>query len=154
MAIVAADPFVQAVTNVFRTMIGLEVTVGEPRPGATGGPGFYASAIVGMSGSLSGVAAIRLPEDSGYAIIKALTGEAAADLPMRDFVDAVGELANMVVGSAKTLFSVTEPLTITVPSVVIGNGHCFSPLGGMSGYAIPCSCDVGAFVIEVFLQST
>ena len=67
------------------------------------------------------------------------------------FVDAIGEIANMIAGNAKTHFP-WEGTAISVPSVVVGK-HKVSYPSGLPIIAIPCMTDKGKMVIEVALKS-
>ena len=66
-----------------------------------------------------------------------------------DFPDAVGELANMVAGAAKTSFPGT---TISVPSIVMGRSHTIARLQDVPCIIIPCKTADGEFAVEVNIK--
>ncbi len=68
-----------------------------------------------------------------------------------DFADAIGELANMIAGGAKSNFDGLA-VTISLPSVVIGDPHEVIVTGAPSGaprLIIPCQTELGQFHVEV-----
>ena len=65
-----------------------------------------------------------------------------------DFVDAIGELINMISGNAKAQFP-TENVTISCPSVVIGKSHAVFGQKDVITITIPCKCDAGEFRLDV-----
>jgi len=68
-----------------------------------------------------------------------------------DFADAIGELANMIAGSAKKDLGHTA--SISVPNVVIGGGHIIARLSEVPCLVIPCRTPVGNFAVEVNIKT-
>lgn len=96
----------------------LGTTVGDALPVA-GRPamrGKSVSAVIPLTGALTGCAALRMSVSTAEPLASALAGQKlAADTP--DFADALGEIANMVVGGAKARLSRSD-VSIGTPSVV------------------------------------
>ena len=69
-----------------------------------------------------------------------------------DFADAVGELVNMVSGGAKALFADSREVSISCPSVIVGEGHGVSLPSDIPCMVVPCSTDCGDFVIEIAIR--
>ena len=82
-------------------------------------------------------------------LVSALIGDEVTELD-DDCTDAIGEIANMIAGNAKTDFPSTGT-TISVPSVVVGK-HKVSYPSGLPIISIPCITDKGELVIEVALK--
>jgi chemotaxis protein CheX len=144
-------PFVNSVRNVFQTMVGVQTTV--ERLTLKNGPvtSYDVSAIVGFSGQIIGSVVVSFQMAAALSLVKAFAGaDIVADSP--DFPDAVGELANMIAGSAKKDLGATA--SITCPSVVIGANHVIARLRGVPCYVIPCKTPVGNFAIEVNMKQT
>ncbi len=76
---------------------------------------------------------------------------AAVEMHSEDFADAIGELANMVAGGAKSEFHGLN-VNISLPSVVIGEGHEVSRSGVYPRLVIPCTCPFGTFVVGVSMK--
>jgi chemotaxis protein CheX len=69
-----------------------------------------------------------------------------------DVLDAVGELANMVAGQAKAELEEYE-LNVSLPNVIIGEGHeiCFP--SDITTIAVPFDTDFGPLQLEVGLEA-
>jgi len=68
-----------------------------------------------------------------------------------DFADAVGELVNMVSGSAKAQFE-GHDVRISVPSVVVGSNHTVQSMSDAFCVRIPCDSEFGGFSVEVAMK--
>ena len=68
-----------------------------------------------------------------------------------DFADAIGELANMVAGAAKTDMEGLN-LSISLPSVVIGENHMVSQSKTSPRIVIPCQCELGPIYVEIGME--
>lgn len=142
---------VHAVQNVFKTMLKTDVAIGKPHLKQAGATSSGVSGIIGYTGSVRGSMVLCFPLDLATKLIERFAGVAlSADHP--DFADAIGELVNMVAGGAKTRFN--EPgVTISCPSVVVGKEHRVFQRKDERSVAIPCSCSLGAFTIDIALQA-
>lgn len=143
-------PFVNSIQNVFSTMFQLPVHIGEPRIKANRKATHDVSGIIGVSGEMVGTIVLSMPSDAAQSIVTLFTGtEFPTDSD--DFADAVGELVNMISGNAKAEFQ-RKGVSITCPSVVIGEGHTIAVQSGTPCVLIPCTTDCGEVVLEVALR--
>lgn len=140
-------PFIKATRNVFETMLQMPVTVGNPSVKKTNEPAHDVSAIISMSGDLEGTVVLSFPLDTARRVVAVFTGSEAA-MPHEELSDAVGELVNMIAGGAKAQFT-GKNVSISCPSVVIGQGHSVFGAKDVVSVGIPCSCDCGEFAVEV-----
>ncbi|MFM7053076.1 MAG: chemotaxis protein CheX [Planctomycetota bacterium] len=143
--------FVASTQQVFSTMLSLTVTAGKPFTGTTV-PRFEneVSGIIGMSGDLQGMVVLSFPTATAKGAIQAFTGmEMEPSSP--DFADAIGELVNMVSGSAKAKFE-GKNVSISCPSVVIGKGHKVQQPSDAVCIVIPFTCPAGEFSVEVAIK--
>jgi len=144
------NPFISAVQNVFRTMVGCEVSVGRPyiKDDAAG----YAdvSGVIGLSGDATGCVVLSYPMEVACKVASAFAG-VEMDKDHEDFTDAIGELTNMVAGNAKKDLHGLN-IGISLPSVVIGARHVISGLRAAPRLVIPCSVEHGQFQVEVALR--
>lgn len=67
-----------------------------------------------------------------------------------DFADAVGELTNMIAGTAKSTLG--EAAGISTPLVILGANHSVPPLRDLPCLVIPCRCEYGDFSIELNIK--
>ncbi len=145
-------PFVNAVGNVFSTMLSVQVDIGSPALRTSEEPQADVSGIISVFGDMSGAVVMCFPKATAEALASLFVGvEVSAD--SADFADAIGELANMVAGNAKAEFTGAQ-LTIGCPSVVVGSGHKVFQQKDQPILEIPCSCECGDFVVEVSLRAT
>ena len=140
------NPFLFAVKEVFSTMIGLPLRVNKPGIKKERTPDFEISGIIGLSGSVTGCVVISLKEDLAIQLATSLTQEPFETFD-EDAVDALGEIANMIVGNAKSSFP-EDGCAISVPSVVIGQ-HRVSFPSTVPIISIPCEVGSQPFSIDV-----
>ena len=67
-----------------------------------------------------------------------------------DCTDALGEIANMIAGSAKSNFP-SDGTSISIPSVVVGRHKVAYPKG-LPIISIPCETSSGRLVVDVTLK--
>lgn len=142
-------PFVLAVKRVFETMIMVPFSLGKPVLKQGNEVPYEISSIIGLSGSVSGCVVISLSEAVALDLVSVLIGEPVSQMN-EDCIDAIGEIANMVAGNAKTDFP-SNNNSISVPSVVIGR-HKVSYPSGIPIVSIPCTVEKGQMVVEVALK--
>ena len=143
-------PFVVAAKNIFETMIEVPFSLGKPTlKKGSDVPPHEISSIIGVSGNVSGCVVISLTHDIAFYLVSALIGDEISELN-DDCTDAIGEIANMIAGNAKTDFP-TSDNSISVPSVVVGK-HKVSYPTGVPVITIPCILDKGEMFIEVALK--
>jgi chemotaxis protein CheX len=143
------NPFIGAVKKLFGTMIDVPFKLGQPSLKKSNLPEYEISGIIGLSGNVSGCVVINLSQEIALQLVSALIGDEVNELD-EDCTDAIGEIANMIAGNAKTDFP-SGGTSISVPSVVVGK-HKVSYPSGLPIIAIPCLTDKGELVIEVALK--
>lgn len=144
-------PFIGSVQNVFNTMLQTEVTVQPPRRKEPNEPGHDVSGIIGMSGDVTGAVALSFPIDTAERVVSLFIG-GEVDSRSEDFADAVGELVNMITGNAKAGLG-DKRVSISCPSVILGEKHYVAQNRDAVTIQIPCECDCGPFVVEVMVKA-
>ncbi|MGE5607773.1 MAG: chemotaxis protein CheX [Bacillota bacterium] len=142
-------PFVDAIRGVFSTMVGVPTTVERPHVKTAPAPTYDVSSIIGFSGDVVGSVVVSFQMTAAEKLATAFAGS-PIDPASPDFADAIGELANMIAGSAKKHLGALA--SITVPSVVIGSGHSIARLSDVPCVVIPCKTGVGDFAVEVSVK--
>ncbi len=141
--------FIRAGHNVFKTMLRSPLTFGEVTQGAGMHPDYDISGIIGLSGDLIGWVALSLPWTTAQRCVQAFIGvDGLAD---DDVCDAIGELANMIAGSAKSEIE-GKCISISCPSVVRGKELSVSRPKSTPCVRIPCSSQLGEFELLLCLQ--
>lgn len=144
------NPFIASTKTVFKTMAGTDINIGRPYMiRANEEQSADVSAVIGMSGDAVGCVVLSLPLQTACNLGSKFAGVTLTkDHP--DFSDALGELANMVAGQAKARFDGLN-VSISLPSVIIGSEHVVSQSKAKPRLALPCTCDLGNFTVEVAL---
>lgn len=143
------NAFVLSIISVFRTMLGTELVRGDPFVKDGFQPRHDISGIIGLSGNAKGTIVLSLDRDSALKATEALLGEAPHQIDA-DVVDAVGELANMIAGGAKAKLEQFQ-LSVSLPSVITGKGHCIEFPSRAKPICIPFDCTWGSVDVEVGL---
>ena len=138
--------------SVFSTMLGLEISAGAPSvsQGAVG-PSHGLAALVGMAGSMVGTGSIDCSATLACHFAGAMLGseyEAVND----DVLDAMGEVANMIVGNIKTnVEAVVGPMDLSIPTVVHGGEFSTRSLRNNQWTVVPFYCMGEEFVVQTML---
>ncbi|MCX7656461.1 MAG: chemotaxis protein CheX [Treponemataceae bacterium] len=149
------EPFVEATTGVFTSMVGIDLTVGRPYICEMNSPhGWDISGIIGLTGEARGAVVLSLKQDLALAITSALTGRTQQSVN-EDVIDAVGELVNIIAGNAKKGLETSFKLIISLPTIVEGpNHHIAWPLEQTRIICIPFMVQGGKeFCLSVALET-
>ncbi len=144
------NPFMKAIKNVFSTMLNIEVSFGKPHLRTEAEASHDVSGIIGLSGDVMGAVILSFPKPAALKIAGTFAGLTFKDTD-EDFADAIGELANMVAGSAKRDLEGLN-ISISIPSVIIGQNHQVRATRMVPRLIIPCSTPLGSFVVEVGMK--
>jgi chemotaxis protein CheX len=124
-----------AVREVFQTMLSMEMTskdfdLAEANDGQP-----HVAGAVGFIGRFTGVVYIHASEPFAECITTTLLGLPPEEPPAQDMVnDAMGEMANMIVGHMKSRLSDRGmPCVLTIPSVVRGTNFSIEPVSTTKG---------------------
>jgi len=143
-------PFIASVSNVFATMLQLQVSIKDPHVKAAPLGTHDVSGIIGLTGDIIGSVALCMPRETAERIVTLFTGT-----PMTcehpDFADAIGELINMISGGAKAQFPKGKS-SISCPSVIMGKDHTVAIPKDTPCIVIPCASDCGDFFVEIALK--
>lgn len=143
-------PFVNSTMNVFSTMVKVKPEIGTPTLKSDAKTTYDVSGVIGFSGEVVGSVVLSFQMEAAKQLVGALVGM-DVDPESSDFTDAVGELANMVAGSAKK--DLGRKANIAVPTVIIGPNHLVGRLTGVPCVVIPCKTAIGNFAVEVNIKN-
>jgi chemotaxis protein CheX len=153
------NPFLLATKEVFDTMVHLPITLGKPYLRGVADPKYDVSAAIGISGAVTGSAIFSFPLDVAVAVASGLAGTPLKGLD-QDAIDALGEIANMIAGSAKAKLP-GGANKLSLPNVVLGQHRVALP-SGVPIIVIPCEIAlrtepkrvVSNFIIEIAFRET
>lgn len=143
------NPFIIGVTNTFSTMASCPLTRGAPRLKGGEESLYDVSGVIGLSGEAVGTVVLSL---STAVALKAASSMLMMEVTEinADVTDAVGELTNMVAGSAKSKLEELH-LSISLPSVITGQGHIVRFPSEVTPICIPFDSEWGPVKLEVCL---
>lgn len=141
------NPFVASTLNVFRTVLSCDLKR-LPLYGRNGGDyQFELSGIIGLSGKAVGVVVLRMTRQVAIRVTETMLEEEHDDITP-EVVDAVGELTNMIAGSAKAKLEELS-LKISLPSVITGRDQMISLPSEVPPIGIPFESPWGMLAVEV-----
>ena len=146
------NPFLSAVTNTFDTMLAADAHRGELALGDPKKRLYPISGLIGLSGRASGMVVLNLSEEVALKAASAMLMTELTEID-EDVLDAVGELANMVAGQAKTDLEEYE-LSVGLPSVVTGDGHEIRFPSSTPPLCVPFKTDFGPLRLEVGFETS
>lgn len=145
-----ADALGASLQHVFSSMMQLSVGVGVPAE-KTGPLDAEVAATIRVSGDLDGWITLCFPIGTARRCVARLTGQ-DLEPASPDFTDALGEIANMVCGSAKATLAKSSlashdahDASISPPSVTLGWKLAPTPLHPT--LLIPCTTPCGDLAI-------
>ena len=145
------NPFILATEETFRTMLKSEAKPGKPSLKSTPSPSYDVSGIIGLSGDAIGAIVLSFPRIVALKVVSALLGT-EIKIVGPEVSDGIGELANIVAGSAKQYMKGLH-VTISLPNVVIGKGHTVVTLQNATAFVVPFTSASGPFAMEVALKT-
>jgi chemotaxis protein CheX len=117
------NPFVEAAMRVVTQIAGIEVRRGHLSYKAAVEPSFGVSIIIGIYGFLTGQIVYSLDGALASRLVDKMLAGKSPDEKKIMFLDALGEVANMITGNATSLLNQRrdQVLNITTPAIVSGN---------------------------------
>jgi chemotaxis protein CheX len=146
------NPFLVSTISTFKTMLGCVLTRGTPYVKNGSQVEHEVSGVIGLSGRAQGTVVVGLNREAALAATEAMLQERPPDIN-GDVVDAIGELANIIAGGAKAQLEHLE-LSVSLPSVVTGRGHCIQFPTKVTPICIPFDSDWGPITVEVGLSES
>jgi chemotaxis protein CheX len=144
-----SDAIRSATTEVFSVMLGIDVEAGEDQTGFTEHECRGIVAVLGLTGAWGGSG--QLSCDAALAM------RIASQLLMANFekideevLDAVAEVANMIVGNVKTaLEHAVGPMGLSTPAVFFGGDFETRVVGNTRMVLVPFTCEAGSMTVQV-----
>ncbi len=148
------NPFVLSVSRTFSTMLSAEATRGEIALSDGGAGGSDIVAFIGLAGKTRGTVALMFPAKTALRAVSRLLGSECKILD-ETVADAVGELVNIIAGSAKAEFAGDsgEPLSLSLPTVIRGRHFDIRYAPNARWVEVPFESEFGPFALKVILES-
>lgn len=111
------------------------------------------SGVIGLAGKAKGILAIHLPKAIAFQITGNFLG-IEVDSMNEDVEDAIGEIANMLGGSLKTILSDSgKDIDLSLPTTISGKEYDFQSLKNAHREIITFVTEGAAFIIEIQLEA-
>ena len=140
------QPFVDSLKNLFVNHLAGSITIGKPELNRTGTPRFEISGVITFTGTVVGRVVVCFPDQVAVALVKAYLG--MEELPEGVVDDCVGEMANIIVGRAKSDME-QHQIVISPPTIVRGRDYQISAQRGASCLTLPCETHRGPIAVEI-----
>lgn len=145
------NPFINATVGTFKTMLGMDLETGTPSLKVDATHTYDISGVIGLSGEAQGVISLSFPKMMALKVVSNLLGSEVKIIGP-ELTDGIGELANIVAGYAKQGLSEYK-LSISLPNVVVGQGHRIATQTGVPTIIVPLKSNIGEFAMEVSLKT-
>lgn len=156
--LIFAKPFVEAIKNIFETMVFTQIEAKKPELKKDNQSRGDYSSVMGMNGTFEadgqsrefrGMLVISWPEQSYLKTASAMLMETYTEYN-QDIADTGAEIANMIMGNAKRdLGGLGYKLEMAIPSMISGPGHTIRYPEGVRTVLIPLTCAHGEFYMEI-----
>jgi chemotaxis protein CheX len=143
------NPFLTSTLSVFATMLRCKLERGTPYVKNGAQPQHEVSGVIGLSGKAQGTVVLGLSREAAISATEVLLQERPAEIN-GDVTDAVGELVNMIAGSAKAELEHLN-MSVGLPTVITGKFHCIEFPRKVTPICIPFNCAWGEITVEVGL---
>jgi chemotaxis protein CheX len=143
------NPFVSSTVSVFETMLSCQLSRQPLQAKDHVQPEHEISGIIGLSGKASGIVVLSVSRDVALAATESMLGERPAGIDA-DVADVIGELTNMIAGSAKAKLAQLE-MSVGLPTVITGRNHIVNFPPKTTPLCIPFLASWGPLCLEVSL---
>jgi chemotaxis protein CheX len=145
------NPFVKATMETFQSMVKTEAKPGKPMLKKDAKLHADVSGIIGLSGGAKGSVALSFPRITALKVVSEFGGMKVVTMD-DTVVDAIGELANIIAGAAKRDLTQYK-INISLPTVVMGDGHELGGPKDIVPMVVPFECGLGSFNLIVSFKS-
>jgi chemotaxis protein CheX len=146
-----AQPFLLAAKSVLEQELGGEVGRGQVRVERGDFEAGEVTAVVGVTGALSGAVMYRMSEATALAIVSQMMGQQFKELDTLAR-SGVGELGNVITGRAGVLLERAGIVAdIAPPMLIVGRGGSMSSLD-IARLVVPLQTPVGGIDLQIALK--
>ena len=144
------NPLLEATMTVLSTMAMVEVTAGKPTVKKGSKPLGDVTGMIDLSGKhAQGSLAISFTAPAILDITEKMIGESLSSIDST-VVDVVGEITNMITGSAKRIYSDQGlEFELTLPSMLVGNDKPLNHTVKGEPVVLPFNTPAGEFFVEM-----
>ena len=138
-------------TEVFKTMLGMEMKAGEIYHTGAQEPNEGVVSLIGLAGPWMGTGSIRCSPRTACSLSGALMMSEYSTVDEEVF-DAIAEITNMVIGNVKTaLEEHVGPMGLSIPTVIYGRNFSTKSAGTNNWTVVPFTCGEDSISVHVYL---
>jgi chemotaxis protein CheX len=146
------NPFIQAASEVLDSELGGEAQRGEVRLQKSAFTTDEVTALVGVTGTVSGLVLYSMSRATAVALASRMMGQEFAELDTLA-QSGIGELGNVITGRAGVLLSEAGyPSNITPPALVVGRGTMVTTLD-LNRLVFTLQTEVGDLEVQLVLRA-
>jgi chemotaxis protein CheX len=146
------NPFIQAASEVLDAELGGEAQLGEVRIQKSAFTTDEVTALVGVTGTVSGLVLYSMSEQTALGIVTRVMGREFHELDALA-QSGIGELGNVITGRAGVLLSEAGyPSNITPPALVVGKGTMVTTLD-LNRLVFPLQTELGDIEVQLVLKT-
>ncbi len=143
---------IAATKEIFSTMVLMELHEDYPLKEAVTRLRCSITGMVGLAGSYTGVLSIHCPQSLAMAITSNMLGMEVDEIG-EDVFDALGEIANMLGGHVKQVFSSGGlDINLSLPTVISGEEYCVNCMADKDCVIIPFTWEESKFLVGLTLR--
>ena len=152
MKVEFVNPFIQAASEVLDSELGGEAQRGEVRLQKSAFTTDEVTALVGVTGTVSGLVLYSMSRATAVALASRMMGQEFAELDTLA-QSGIGELGNVITGRAGVLLSEAGyPSNITPPALVVGRGTMVTTLD-LNRLVFTLQTEVGDLEVQLVLRA-
>ena len=146
------EPFVAAARDILEQELGTEVEAGKLSLAEDSCTAQEVTAIVGITGQLTGLALYGMSKETALAIVGKLMGSPIAELDDLA-LSGIGELGNVITGRTATLLAEAKlQADIAPPVVLVGAGSRLST-AGIRRLVVPLVTELGTVEAQLAVKA-
>jgi chemotaxis protein CheX len=147
------NPFIESVSELFSTMLDIEVQRQELSLKLELEPSLDIVAFIALSGYIKGTVALSFPQSTALELVSKIYEDKFHTIDSV-VVDALGEFANIVAAGAQNHLSqnLEQRIDLGVPTVVRGSCFNINYPSQATWIEIPFISDLGGFIIRVTIK--
>lgn len=142
------ETIAQITKGVFSTMVMMDVVDEPPLDAPVLNFHETVTSMVGLAGSHSGILAIHCPKKLALQVASNMLGMEVTEVD-DDVNDAMGEIANMVGGDVKHIFSPKgADINLSIPTVIYGSDYALESISSAESLVMPFVCGEDRFLLS------
>lgn len=147
------EKIIESVNEIFSTMVMMDVSLSGRDVGNCSPLEETITGMIGLAGTVKGVLALHFPFAVACAITTNFLGIEVEEVN-EDVEDAIGEIANMLGGNVKSIFSEKgSDISLSLPSTISGKEFEFQTLNAADRTTLEFKVEKGGFIVDLQIEN-